>query len=395
MLQAIDGKTGRLVVPALLTAGERERWKREKTFSCPDCRQSVVFKNGTTITPHFAHHVTASCSLQDGGEGEYHTKGKLQLYQWLKSQHIKVELEAYLPEIQQRPDLLVTIKAKRIALEYQCAAISPAVFQKRTNQYLAAGITPIWIQGGNRQRRAGPAALLLTANDKFFLHQYRSDYTPLLYYYCSNTRKISFFHHILFTGHRKNYGKLHYVHLNSLSFKNLFKWKQQKQVLMYPAWLEERKRMRSAIPSVHQHKARKWYAWLYENGSHPSILPSLAGLPVKSQYKLSEPPVIWQSELLFRYLLTLHPGQCISLVSCRKVLAASFIFPHFFPLIQDEACPVEEYFHLLVKAGFFVKKEEFIYQKRKEIILPVNMEAAVQADLQLYRKLTDQEVLRF
>lgn len=395
MLKAIEKKTGNLMIPALLTAREREQWKKEKSFFCPDCKQSVLFKNGARVTPHFAHYAASACSNRDGGEGEYHLRGKLQLYQWLVNQRIAVELEAYLPEIQQRPDLLVTIQQKRIAFEYQCASLSPRVFKKRTESYVSAGITPIWILGGNRQRRTGTNALWLNAADIFFLHQYRSDYTPLLYYYCSNTKQFCFFHHIYFTGRKVNYGTLHYIALKNLPFLTLFRYDQLKNWRFPEEWLIEKKKLRLLVSSVYHSSMQEWLHWLYENGCHPGTLPNFIGLPVPSQYMLEKHPAVWQSELLFRYLLPLPVGEALNSNLCRKLLASSFISIPNPSWISPESCPVEEFFRFLTLIGIFTKKEGFVYIKRKEIAFPDNIEKALRTDQELYHKLASRKVLSF
>src|SRR5699024_12746617 len=38
------------------------------------------------VIPHFAHQQSLNCS-KNGGESLYHMKGKLQIYQWLRSQY--------------------------------------------------------------------------------------------------------------------------------------------------------------------------------------------------------------------------------------------------------------------------------------------------------------------
>src|SRR5690625_1270712 len=97
MLQA-KSHQGVIVTLATLTKAEIERQKAEQQFYCPVCNRQVIIKAGSRMIPHFAHKSTLHCPSSEGGEGAYHEKGKLLLYQWLKSQHLQVELEAHLPE---------------------------------------------------------------------------------------------------------------------------------------------------------------------------------------------------------------------------------------------------------------------------------------------------------
>src|SRR5699024_504947 len=122
MLQA-KSHHGILVTLATVTIAEIERQKAEQKFYCPDCEGQDIIKAGYRMIPHFAHKSTLHWPPSEDGEGPYHEKGKLLFYQWLKSQHRQVELEAHLPEIHQRPDLLLIINEKKIAIEFQCARI--------------------------------------------------------------------------------------------------------------------------------------------------------------------------------------------------------------------------------------------------------------------------------
>ena len=64
------------------------------------------------------------------GETEEHLSAKELLYEWLTDETI--EIEAYLPDLQQRPDLLVG----KTAIEVQCSALSWSRFVQRTEKYL-------------------------------------------------------------------------------------------------------------------------------------------------------------------------------------------------------------------------------------------------------------------
>ncbi len=80
--------------------------------------------------------------------------GKELLYRWFKRQNVHVEIEHYLPEIQQRPDIFIERAGRKIAIEYQCANLSIEQLYKRTYSYWRAGIQVIWIIGGNQLKKA-------------------------------------------------------------------------------------------------------------------------------------------------------------------------------------------------------------------------------------------------
>jgi len=97
--------------------------KREKFF-CTACGKEVQMKLGTQKSWHFAYKKVDSCLAFYEAESVYHMHGKELLYRWLKRQDFHVDIERYLPVIQQRPDIYVERADRKIAIEYQCA-ISP------------------------------------------------------------------------------------------------------------------------------------------------------------------------------------------------------------------------------------------------------------------------------
>lgn len=114
---------------------------------CPGCGGKVVFKKGVINQAHFAHKDQSLCQTFSEGETAAHVEGKLLMYEWLKKESIHVELEAYLPELNQRPDLLIQYKGESIAIEYQCSPISKEKIRSRTEGYVHNRMKVIWILG--------------------------------------------------------------------------------------------------------------------------------------------------------------------------------------------------------------------------------------------------------
>src|SRR5690625_2120567 len=104
MLQAQSNK-GELITLATLTEAEIKTVRRDSQFYCPVCKELLMIRVGKQVVPHFAHYPKSKCPETSGGEGPYHENGKLLLYKWLKSQYLHVELEPYLKNIKQQPDL--------------------------------------------------------------------------------------------------------------------------------------------------------------------------------------------------------------------------------------------------------------------------------------------------
>ncbi|MBM6613459.1 competence protein [Desemzia sp. RIT804] len=134
-----------------ITAEQAEKEKEREnaaTFFCPGCRKPVFLKNGKHMQAHFAHYTQNNCSIFSEGETEEHLSGKKILFDWFKKQNIPCQLEAYLPELKQRPDLLVWTTDKHpVAIELQCSSLSIEKMIERTEGYQKNGYEVIWIAG--------------------------------------------------------------------------------------------------------------------------------------------------------------------------------------------------------------------------------------------------------
>lgn len=121
---------------------------RQEDFFCPGCREPVFLKQGQLRMAHFAHYREAGCSTFSEGETEQHLLGKQLLYSWLKGLGMTVEMEPWLPRLQQRPDVLVKAgEDRRIVLEYQCSPIPLEHLRERTEGYRREGYEVVWLLG--------------------------------------------------------------------------------------------------------------------------------------------------------------------------------------------------------------------------------------------------------
>ena len=146
MLVAITSEKKRVILNSFIPLTTLNQLKKETEFYCPQCGERLQLKVGSIKIPHFAHYANSNCSsLFSEGESEQHLIGKEQLYQFFKSLKLEVELEPYLPELKQRPDLFISLKKLRYASEYQCSPLSDKRFHERNNGYIRNGIYPIWI----------------------------------------------------------------------------------------------------------------------------------------------------------------------------------------------------------------------------------------------------------
>lgn len=109
----------------------------------PSLFGAVRFKKGKVMQPHFAHISLEECRFYRENESVEHLNLKAELFRWAV-QTEKVEVEAFLPELQQIADLLVD---KKLALEVQCSPLSIERLQERTLSYRQRGYQVLWLLG--------------------------------------------------------------------------------------------------------------------------------------------------------------------------------------------------------------------------------------------------------
>lgn len=121
---------------------------RKTVCYCPGCKEKLIIKNGSIMMPHFAHKKNSLCVSFSENESEEHLKGKKIMADNCRKYGVAYEVEAYLPELNQRPDLLIN---HQIAIEFQCSPLSIERFKERTLNYQAFGYQVIWILGNKLQ----------------------------------------------------------------------------------------------------------------------------------------------------------------------------------------------------------------------------------------------------
>lgn len=114
-----------------------------KNYICPACKQEVILKSGPIKIAHFAHKKQASCWFEFEAETQEHLHLKRLFADWCQKEQLSYEVEAYLSELKQRPDLLIG----RLALEIQCSPLSVKRLAERTKKYQENGYQVIWICG--------------------------------------------------------------------------------------------------------------------------------------------------------------------------------------------------------------------------------------------------------
>lgn len=384
MLKA-QAETGELVMLSHLPRKEIIKLRKQATFYCPACQEQVIIKAGTEVVAHFAHQAKSDCSYDRGGEGEYHEQGKHLLYQWLTAQNIQAELEVYVPEIKQRPDILVELHGKRIAIEFQCAKVSNQIIRQRNIGYKTANIVPIWILGKVLLRRYNKHVFQINRFTLQFLHQFSPESTATLFYFCPKTLVFSSIHDVHITGAKQAIGKFVEQQIVNMSFKALFIKNDFTKSNIINKWFQQlsyyRRTERGTAFSRHLH----WRQWLYEQGIYLDALPSTLFIPVRSQHRFKTPLYDWQSRVLIDFLHHLELGEQFSFKTVRMLFQAIEVNQALYPLIKNNSHPIYEYLEYLTLFGVLEKVNEQVFQKINVIGFYRSIDEALAGDKKIFQ----------
>ncbi|HJV16841.1 MAG TPA: competence protein CoiA family protein [Bacillales bacterium] len=349
--------------------------RTREEFFCPVCGEKVALKLGDKRIFHFAHQKGGSCRDFFENETQYHMKGKLQLYQWLKNQKISCELEYYDKEIRQCPDILFIYHGKKFALEYQCSIIPEEVFTKRTENYLQHGYTPLWILGGNHFKPTNHGTVSLTNFHYLFLRRTSEGYFYLPYYF--SDQKIFQLLYSIFPFSTKNAkAKTSLLSLDKIHVSNLVEPKVNIQ-LNIKAWKQKLELYQMHWAAYPNPKQKNFLNELYNLRMNLFLLPPEIGLPVTHSWLIQTPAFIWQTYLYLDILSKRHPGDFISLREVEKSFRKRIMMGQ----IQIRNAPqeisshpfqaVKEYVAVLKKCGVLEGESSNQIKFRKKIIIPL------------------------
>ncbi|MBP2241180.1 competence CoiA-like predicted nuclease [Cytobacillus eiseniae] len=271
-----------------------EKLRRKESFYCPECGEQVILKIGTKKITHFAHKKGSVCTESYERESEYHLKGKIRLYEWLKLQGVSPILEPYFKEIAQRPDISFQYRNRQYAIEYQCSVIPEELFIKRSNNYIQAGIVPIWLMAGKSIQRKGNHKASLSSFDFLFLSKSaRQKWTILAFCPIGNT--LITMHDILPLTIRNILTQFSIINLKEATLSNLLDPHGSNR-LNIVAWRDEIRKAKNIQP-LFQSPQNKFLLELYKHSLIPSLLPVEIGIPVLHAPYIETPIIQWQSYL--------------------------------------------------------------------------------------------------
>ncbi|WP_409291827.1 competence protein CoiA [Peribacillus sp. SCS-37] len=278
---------------------------KKKEWYCPCCSQRVILKSGTKRISHFAHKKADACSISLEPESDYHLQGKLQLFEWLRNQGMRPELERYLKENNQRPDLYFEWEGNQFAIEYQCSPLPYRLFRQRSLSYQQSGIVPVWIIGRKKLISYGSTLNKLTSFQWYFAQA--SEPYPSIISLCPFQKAFFRLGAITAYSPQISFAETEKLPLQKTPFIHLFQNNSSVTTRQVVNWF---KKLDSWKISAYKHASihHPLYSAIYLNGLLPSSLPPFIGLPVPFGHHIETPAVEWQAYVYLDVLLKFEEG---------------------------------------------------------------------------------------
>ncbi|MFP3919695.1 competence protein CoiA family protein [Lysinibacillus telephonicus] len=303
MLVALTDRHEQVILNSSIPKTALKQLRQTTKFYCPQCKQQLQFKIGTFKIPHFAHNSNSLCDKYfSERETERHLLGKEQLYQFFHSQHIDVQLEPYLQNLKQRPDLLIKEGGHRFAVEFQCSPISLEKKEQRNTGYERDFISPIWIpaQPVNKEFQEGIMKISLPKQlQQFILSSNQQQYIML---YDPTMRQFIYLSNLMFL--RGNYfiSKVQALPITNQKFpfylpKVITRKEFSQYVWLYHAYTHNY--LKSRVLLSRKGVNDLFLRSIYELRLNIQTLPKFIGVPVQESDAISLYTVEWQAALFY------------------------------------------------------------------------------------------------
>ncbi|WP_084172115.1 competence protein CoiA family protein [Atopococcus tabaci] len=323
-------------------------------YVCPGCGAPVYLKKGTIRVPHFSHYKQSDCRVFSEGETEEHLEGKQLLYDWLTISGISVQMEAYIPELKQRPDLLCWMQdGTPLAVEFQCSRLSMERMLERTEGYEEKGYFVLWILGKNffLNKRLSPfQKLFLTEahaqNILFFQLDVRKKELSIAYDFSFHPKSTR-------TCYRKRALSLtEPLHEQAQVFYQIKAKRREPRptnlLLMQENLYQKRNyRDKEVVRFLHE---------IYEEGDNLISLPVETYLPVKTEWMIESLSFRWKYALL-RWWQNKEVGSVVHQEEVEQTIKelqqAGRLKFCLSPMINEKTfhTPIQEYVQLLCQRG--------------------------------------------
>ena len=342
MLVAMNDQGQSLVLTKSLTEATLEQL-RATNFYCPQCKEKLVLKAGAIKIPHFGHTAYSNCDSSFAeGESYPHLLGKQQLFEHFYDKKYDVQLEKYLPDVQQRPDLF--IRTKRLyALEFQCSRIPFELIEKRTNGYKRCGIISIWLP--KTPAIAIHPGKILKSSFNLFYQQFMDQHTVTTY--DPFKQQFVYFCHCLYLHGNSFLSEVRIVPLAAqiLPFYEPKPLGEKQFQLMFHQYSDYRKQyLHRRLFYSRKGVNDLFLRGIYELGLQRGNLPLYIGVPVRHAKAIPLFAVEWQ--LLLFYFIRCHG---LTIGSINESTKHYFLTWTNLPTSPQAFLAIDEYIQILRK----------------------------------------------
>lgn len=305
MLIALDKENHQVNLYEYIKSKNPTTLKGNGPFFCPTCKSPVILKNGMIKRPHFSHIHLTDCKGRYS-ESSDHYDGKYDLYRFFNNLGFDVEIEKYLSQIDQRPDLFVQLQMKQYCIEYQCATIPLSLLIKRTEAYQSLNLQVFWILGMNMLNQKNMYTYSLNSISIYCM--LKENHYSIIYYSPVVSSFIIISSIISFSAHQY-IGKKNVIPLNQCRFSDLVSQSKINKEEFVNSWCHLKKRYR-----LSQHLNYKGNFYQLKELMYLlkiDYLPSEIGVPLKCNCLIHEHCVIWQGILYLKFIQQEQIGQVI------------------------------------------------------------------------------------
>ncbi|OCA89962.1 hypothetical protein F7984_04945 [Pradoshia sp. D12] len=355
--------------------------RHEEEYRCPACRKRVIYRSGPRTIPHFAHQTKGNCQAATESETADHLSGKNNLYRWLRSCQLDVELEKYIAIIKQRPDIYVKRKNQYYAIEYQCSSIHEELFLKRTKGYLDADVVPIWIFHSHFIKRNGVYLWRLNSLLKSALRKSSSPF--LLFHNPKQANSILAFVNIIPVSIEQCFGQMVLLS-EGMDLESILSPPKQ-EIPYLNDWFKKR-----TLQLMNEIRFKglqsKLIKELYQVGISPFKIPEFVGVPLLSGCMYGMPATVWQGLIYIDLLncFNLHGRISEAWIRSRfleRIKKKDIILNQCPLMSQDIFTALKEYLRFLEKIDYLEKIDVNHYIIREDFILDDHFEEIIKLRL--------------
>ncbi|MGB6178262.1 competence protein CoiA [Carnobacterium sp.] len=364
-----------------------EKIQKKASFYCPDCKNSVFLKNGKLKIAHFSHFNQTNCLAFSEGETKEHLQGKQLLLDWFVKQGFVCQLEAHLPDLNQRPDILVWInQTKAIAVEFQCSPLPVKRMQERTEGYKTKGYEVFWIVGSQfklTDRVTAFQRLFIYSNAYIRRSLFFLDVPNKKFFVYSNIDYQNLTQEIEYDRVTIKLNQLMLSNVSSvvkeLANKNRIRKNrivpQPKELIKSHDYLNQGRMYRNP-------EMVSFQKYIYQRGDSLISLPIEVYFKVQGQLLIRTLPHFWKY-ILLKWLTNKYIGSIINLKELdnqlNKMLVDKTVIFYTMPLltIEEQKKPFYEYVKLLVTVDilmetktnqWMLKRKPYYYKNEQEKI---------------------------